>query len=99
MTMILLLGESILNTLLVMPAILIVLYDFNVKNFKWWNSFIAFLCIMILFFIINIVGSINQKSAFIGLFTITKNVWTIVISYLIVIGIQKIFGRFMNSHK
>ena len=99
MTILLLLGESFLTALLIMPALLIVFYGFNITNIKWRKCLTVFLMLLIILFIINYVGSLNLKSAFIGLFTITKNVWAIVISYLIVIGIQKIFGRFMNPNK
>jgi len=99
MTMLLLLGESLLMALLIMPALLIIFYGFSIKSIIWRRSLIAFLLIVAIFFTINYVGSINQKSAFIGLFTITKNVWTILVSFLIVIGIQKLFGRFMHSNK
>lgn len=98
MTILLLLGESLLTVLLIIPALLIVFYGFSVKSIIWRKSLITLLILLVILFTINYVGSINQKSAFIGLFTITKNVWTIVISYLIVIGIQKIFGRFMSSN-
>lgn len=97
MTIIFLLAEAILNALIILPAIIVVFYGFNLKAIDWKKCGYIFIILMVTLIVINIIGSINQKSAFIGLFTISKTVWQAVLYFLIVSGLQKLFANFMNS--